>query len=547
MMDFLFITTKQGVLEGTEDVSSGVLSWLGIPYAEPPVGSLRFRAPVPKTAWSGVKKALSSGPVSLQRAKDGSTVGSEDCLYLNVWRPSDAEGPLPVFFFLHGGNNQTGSGSDLNGGLFAQKLQAVVVSPTFRLNAPGWLNLYALKTGDPEEDSGNFGLLDIRQALLWVKENIGAFGGDPENITACGYSSGGRNLLCMLISPLFRGMFVRAMTFSSGFTVTDPEVGMETDARALAKLAVEDQLAENEVTACRLLTSKDPDSVIKVKKWLYGINAERFGRLMAGAAIRMRVFPHLFADGHVLPSGGFQEIERGNYFRVPLLFLSGGNEFVFQANFDPYFKGKDLSDDEMLSEYRFVARYGSALFGYTNAEHNAEGFLKDKDHPPVYTGRCLWGMDPEVTDEKAAIQSGGSHGLDLYLLMDIEREDYARTENVWHPKNRQGRDALREIYFKYLSNYIRTGDPNQGPYETGSEDLPRWESWKKADQGKMMYFDAGLAEARVRCSNETWKEPEIFDSIRSDSSISEERKYYLLRNVLNARFFSERLDEVFAE
>ena len=546
MKTSLLAVTAQGRLEGAADASSGSLSWLGIPYAEPPVGNLRFRAPVPKKSWEGVRKADAFGPVSVQRAKDGSVVGSEDCLYLNVWRPEGEEEGLPVFFFLHGGNNQTGSGQDLRGGLFAQKLRAVVVSPTFRLNAPGWLALPALKTGDPLGDSGNLGLLDIRQALLWVHENIRAFGGDPECITACGYSSGGRNLLCMLLSPYFKGLFARAMTFSSGFTVTDPDFGVKTDAAALAPLAVEDGLAPDREAAFRLLTAEDEASMEKVRGWLLGLDEKRFGPLMAGAAIRMRVFPHLFADGTLLPKEGFGVLERGFYHHVPLLFLSGGNEFVFQANNDPHFKGKDLSDPELLEDYRFAARFGSALFGYTNAEHNAEEFLKDKDHPPVWTGRCLWGMDPEVTDADAALRAGGSHGLDLYLLMDIERDDYALTEKVWSPENRPGRNALRETYFRYLTNFIRTGDPNRGPGGDGGFPLPRWDSWTDPEHGFMMCFDAGKEEARVHGTDRVIREPEVFAAIRADRSIPEDRRNWLLKNVLNARFFSDRLDrEIF--
>ena len=545
----LSVCTSKGALEGAVDASSGAFLWLGIPYAEPPVGKLRFRAPVPKAPWEGVRKADVFGPVSVQRAKDGSVIGSEDCLYLNVYRPAGKEEDLPVFFFLHGGNNQTGSGADLNGGLFAKMLNAVVVSPTFRLNAPGWLDLPALKTGDPLEDSGNFGLLDIRLALLWTRENIRAFGGDPGNITACGYSSGGRDLLCMLLSPYFKGLFARAMTFSSGFTVTDPAYGKKTDAAALAPLAAEDGLAPDAEAAGELLLSRDEASMTKVREWLMGLDEKRFGPLMAGAAIRMRVFPHLFADGALLPSDGFGAIRRGAYYRVPMLFLSGANEFAFQANNDPHFKGKDLSDPELLSEYRFAARYGGALFGYTNAEHNAEGFLRDPEHAPVWTGRCLWGTDPEVTDELAALTAGGSHGLDLYLLMDREREDYAKTENVWSAANRPGRDALREIYFRYLKNFIRTGDPNRGPGESGAgagEQLPRWKCWKDAEHGFLMCFDAGKEEARVCGTENVIREPEVFAEIRKDESIPAERKAFLLGNVLNARFFSDRLDIEFA-
>ncbi len=551
-MNSAVVTVKQGILEGFADEKTGSLSWLGVPFAEPPVGELRFRLPEPARAWEGVRAAKEFAPCSLQRAKDGSVIGSEDCLYLNVWRPAGDDTNLPVFFFLHGGNNQTGSGADLNGALFAQKLGAVVVSPNMRLNGLGWLNLPALKTGDPAADSGNLGLLDIKLALDWTRENAATFGGNPDNITACGYSSGGRNLLCMLLSPLFAGAFARTLTFSSGFTTTDPDYGMRTDAKALAPLFFEDGLAASAEEAEEKLLSRDPADCAKVKEWLCGLDGGRFGLLMAGAAIRMRVFPHLFADGFTLPAEGFGNISLGKYYHVPMLFLSGGNEFVFQANNDAHFKGKDLSDPanaDLRKEYEFTARYGSALFGYTNAEHNAEEFFADPGRPVIYTGRNLWGMNPEVTDKDAALFAGGSHGLDLYLLMNLERDDYAVNENFWHVKNRAGRDALRECYFTYLRNYVMTGNPNDcGPSQEkdGCAGLPAWLPWESADCGHMMYFDADCSKAHVSCTEKLWREPEIFEEIRQDGTIPEERKQWILKNVLNARFFSGRLDKEFA-
>ena len=286
-----------GWLEGIRSPEYSVLCWLGIPYAAPPVGPLRWRAPQDPIPWEGIRPAKQFGPVSVQK-QGTAVVGSEDCLYLNVFRP-DTQETLPVFFFIHGGNNQTDSGQLMDGPLMADALHAVVVTINLRLGALGWLNIKAIRTGDPLEDSGNFGLLDIKKSLSWVHENIQSFGGDAGNLTVCGYSSGSRDLLCMLISPLFRGSFSRAVTFSGGFTTTDPEKGASIATKALARLVVEDGKAPDLPSAAAWLDSASPE----VRDYLMGVDALRFGPLMAGAAIRMAVFPHLFADGHH-PQGG---------------------------------------------------------------------------------------------------------------------------------------------------------------------------------------------------------------------------------------------------
>ncbi|MGI6029594.1 MAG: carboxylesterase family protein [Candidatus Heteroscillospira sp.] len=525
----LIRNTTCGPVEGKYTEGTATLSWLGVPYAAPPVGERRWRAPQPCEKWTEPRKALEFSPLSLQ--KSGSAViGSEDCLYLNIYRPDSGDEKLPVLFFIHGGNNQTDGGEMMDGDVMAQSLEAVVVTINLRLNSLGWLNLPALKTGDPYEDSGNFGFLDILCALDWVRDNIASFGGDKDNITACGYSSGSRDLLCMLISPAFEGKFARCLTFSGGFTTTEPGFGEAVDARAIAPLAVEDGKAADLESAEAWLRTPGKD----VRDWLYSVSGERFGGLMAGAAIRMRVFPHLFADGVLIPKEGFGVLKEGKCLNVPMLCLSGGHEFDFPANNDPLFKTADFTDPKVVEEYRFATKYGGYLFGYINAEQNAEAFTAIEGHAPLYAGRCLWGMNPEVTDEYAAMRMGGTHGLDLYLVMGIERDAYALTENVWSEKNRPGRQELIGIYRRYIHSFIRTGDPN-------CAGLPVWEPWQ--GEGGIMTFDAGCDKAKVAMSDKVVRQSEVFAELAADRSLPADRKDYILKNVLNGRFFSNELDE----
>lgn len=529
--------TRFGALEGVLEREGKVLAWKGIPYAKPPVGELRWRAPQPVEPWTGIRPAKAFGPVSVQKCED-QVIGSEDCLYLNVFRPNDAQEGLPVFFFIHGGNNQTDSGELMDGPLMADSLQGVVVTINLRLNALGWLNIPAIKTGDPLEDSGNFGLLDILKSLDWVWENIEAFGGDPNRITACGYSSGSRDLLCMLISPLFRGKFAQVVTFSGGFTTTEPETGARTATKAIAKLVVEDGKASTQEEAVAWLDSAAPE----VREYLMGVDAKRFGALMAGAAIRMAVFPHLFADGVTIPKDGFEAVARGEATQVPMIVLSGGHEFDLPANNDPLFKNADFSDPQVVREYRFATNYGSALFGYVNAEQNARTFsIQPGRKAPVWAGRCLWGMNPAITGEFGAMRMGGTHGLDLFTMMECERAVYAVDDEVFTPANRPGRLAIAKVYRQYLKNYLHTGTPN-------GEGLPVWEPWSNAEGGpKLMLLDADNEKPILTMSSDCVVEEEVFQQIEADQTLSPDRKAYLMEHVLNGRFFSQNLDRYWQE
>lgn len=530
MTSNLIRNTKAGRISGIILNNDKILAWLGVPYAEPPVGELRWRAPQTLKPWGDVRETKSYANVSVQKDMD-KTIGDEDCLALNVFRPNSDKIKLPVLFFIHGGNNQTDSGELLDGAYMAENLEAVIVTINLRLNALGWLNIEAIKTGDPLENSGNFGFLDIHKALTWVHENISEFGGDAGNITACGYSSGARDLLCMLISPLFRGMFARSITFSGGFTVTDPEIGARTSTKALAQLVLEDEIAGDLDSAINWLNS----ATAEVKNWLMALSSDRMATLMAGAAIRMKVFPHLFADGVTIPSDGFASIARGEHYAVPMMLLSGSNEFSFQANNDPMFKGKDLCDADVMNDYKFACKYGSALFGYANAEHSAKAFSTYENQPPIFAARFAWGTNPEITDEIGAMCAGGTHGLDLFTMMGIERDSYNLSPNFYTAKNRKGRVELGELYLAYVNNFIRTGDPN-------AENLPQWESWN-SENPKLLRTDADNEKAVVYMdSGCVVDEEKLFEDLLEDTAVSAEIKAKIIEEVLNERFFSDRLD-----
>lgn len=190
-------TISGGDIKGHQDKDNDVLEWLGIPYAT----ANRWQAPEEVEAWSDTFDATKPGEQDIQ-VSNGKIVGSESALNLDVVRPDSDEDNLPVIVYIHGGNNQTGNAQEIRGNTLVNDINAIYVSVNYRLGVLGFNPLAALKTGNDEENSGNYSLLDIAAALDWVKENIETFGGDKDNITLAGFSAGGRDVMATLISPL---------------------------------------------------------------------------------------------------------------------------------------------------------------------------------------------------------------------------------------------------------------------------------------------------------------------------------------------------------
>ncbi len=206
------VSTRDGRLRGV--IRGAVKEFLGVPYAAPPVGNLRFRAPRPSARWRGVRDAIRFGRACLQfEPIPGAGAQSEDCLYVNIWEPKTAQATskLPVLLWYHGGGLAFGAGSQYRGQALAQATNTIVVTMNYRLGALGYVALPQLDAEAPRLGSGNYGLLDQIQALRWVKSNIAAFGGDPRRVTIAGESAGGLSVCGVLASPLAKGLFERAI------------------------------------------------------------------------------------------------------------------------------------------------------------------------------------------------------------------------------------------------------------------------------------------------------------------------------------------------
>ena len=262
------IETSLGALEGQHVAGDdGVLVFRGVPYAEPPVGDGRWRAPAAKASWEGTRSAAAFGPACWQRLTPASSVYTrgdlardEDCLYLNVWTAAEeAAEARPVMVWFHGGGHTGGWGSAkiFDGTALAEK-GVVLVTINYRLGPFGFLAHPALTAESPHASSGNYGLLDKVAALEWVRDNIAVFGGDPGNVTIFGQSAGSWSVCYLMASPLASGLFHKAIGHSGGcFRGGRPDLpaAHEAGLAAAAGLGVEDDGPEG-LAALRALDAE---------------------------------------------------------------------------------------------------------------------------------------------------------------------------------------------------------------------------------------------------------------------------------------------------
>ncbi|XP_028167025.1 venom carboxylesterase-6-like [Ostrinia furnacalis] len=328
-VELLVVKVNEGLLLGALlPLSTGqgsYYSFKGIPYAEPPVGNLRFKDPRPVKPWIGIKEALLHGPVCIQfnRIINSYVPGSEDCLYLNVYTPDLTPAkPLPVMVFIHGGAFRSGSGNSLiYGPDFIVQKNVVLVTLNYRLDALGFLKL------DTKDVPGNAGLKDQSLALKWVHDNIAAFGGDPELITLAGQSAGSASVTYHMLSPMSKGLFKRAIAMS-GVPFCEWAVTYELRKRsfALGKL-----LGSNTTDPYEMLNFLQSQPALKiVNKFPIVIPEEIFWNF----GLKMTAFqPAPEKDlGHkrFLVESPIETLKRGNITPVDLLLGHTSLEYLFQ-------------------------------------------------------------------------------------------------------------------------------------------------------------------------------------------------------------------------
>lgn len=521
-------STRNGMVQGY--VKNHSLIWKGIPYGR----AERWKAPTDVKAWNGIFDATKPGPIAIQGAI-GKTKGSEDCLNLDIFRPNTKEKNLPVLFFIHGGNNQSGAADQVNWQKFAEREHVVAISINHRLGALGFNPLPALKHGTTEENSGNFAVLDFVKGLDWTKENIASFGGNANNITIAGFSSGGRDVMALLISPIAKGKFQKAISFSGGMTTSDTVWAQQIFAQHFAPLVVADGIKKSEVDAAKWLLQDTPE----VCDYLQNLSADRIAAAFGHAGIRMSAFPHLYNDGTVLEKDAFAT---KNYNQVPLIMTTGTDEFSLYTRTDSYFAPsvKDESiftDSEKHKEFAFAKTYGSRLYELFNAEESAATMFNHYGKAPIYTMKIAYGNNPKLVGEKTAFISGSIHGIWIPFATGIPTATTAG-----YPAgsfDNPGALALTEQIQDYLGNFMRTGNPN-------GKGLVTWKKWTSATEGpSQLYVNSDGTKVDIHQEYGRTTYQSILDEIVGDTSIKENAKEEIIKHVLSGRWFSKGLDAFF--
>jgi len=503
------VKVEQGTLEGIT-LASGIRTFRGIPFAEPPVGELRWKAPQPPKSWEGVRKADVFGNNAMQKPVYGdmnfrAPKMSEDCLYLNVWTPAKSPNEkLPVMVYFYGGGFVAGDGSEnrYDGQSLAQK-GIVTVTLNYRLGVFGFFSHPELTKESPNNASGNYGLLDQNAALVWVKKNIAAFGGDPEKITIAGESAGSISVSAQMVSPLSKDLIAGAIGESGAM------INPTLDAIPLAENEKQGTVfAEKiKVGTIEALRSLSAETLLE--------EASKPGNFNTRATV----------DGYFLTKLPSESFAAGEQAKVPLLVGWTSAEIPYAAfmqgqypsvqNYNKRIKetykdkaGKVLklysakTEKEVIESATALASDGFIVYSTWKWAELHRTTVKEPTYVYIFA-RARPTMKAEMGNAKAGLAGGiikgdgkkeentmpeplkgAAHASDIeYALGNLE----TNTVYNWNTDDYK----VSEYNLEYFANFIKTGNPN-------GKDMPDWPVSKPEGEMDIMTIDLDLKASKEK-------------------------------------------------
>lgn len=460
------VRVEQGVLQGKSE--NHITIFKGIPFAKPPVGELRWRPPQPVEKWQGIKQAMKYAPSPIQAGNPPSGI-SEDCLYLNVWSPAQsAKQRLPVMVWIYGGGFSFGTSSDplFESSKLAQK-GVVVVTIAYRVGQLGFLAHPELSAESPNKVSGNYGILDQVAALKWIKKNIAAFGGNPDNVTIFGESAGGISVSMLAASPISKGLFHKAISQSGG---------------SFGPTRTPNYPGENMIS----LDTAEAEGVDYVKQFgvssiaeLRQLDSEKF--IPAGWSLPGG-WP--IVDGYVIPDDQFTLYQQGKFNDVPVLVGYNSDEGAsFVWNNEPkqfidglkirfgkfasqLFDAYDISEGKITRNGRNLIRdaaFGWHTWGWARLQ-SANGTS------PAYL--YFFDQHPDYPQDSPKYGHGSPHGQEIaYVFQHLD---------INNPEITQVDLDISDAIATYWTNFAKRGEPS-------GEDLPNWPAFNNTAR-QVMYF-----------------------------------------------------------
>jgi para-nitrobenzyl esterase len=448
----------QGVLE------DGLMVYKGIPFAAPPIGDLRWKAPQPAAKWDGVKQTTKFAPAPIQA---GNLPKSEDCLYLNIWSPAkSADERVPVMVWIYGGGFSGGSTSmpTFSGEKLAKR-GVLLVSIAYRVGQIGYFAHPDLSAENPNHVSGNYGILDMISALQWIKKNIAAFGGDPKKVTIFGESAGGIAVSMLCASPLAKGLYQGAISQSGGSfgpsrqTTTYPGENMK-------------RLKYAEMDGEAYLKSNGIASIAELRK----IDADKLPRGNGG------MWP--IVDGYVIPDDQYKLYEAGKYNKTPVLIGYNSDEGIsvwppktpeeyrtsvktrYGKFADDLIKAYPVGETKVTKTARDLGR--DAAFGWQTWSWARLQAKTGKSKVFLY----YFDQHPDYPEDSPKAGYGSPHGQDVAYVFE-----HLNTSN---PEVNETDLALSDAIGTYWTNFAKYGDPN-------GNGVPKWPAFSDANP-ELMYL-----------------------------------------------------------
>ena len=517
--------TAFGAVEGSDDsATTGTYAWKGVAFAKAPVGPLRWRAPVDPDVSTTTRQAKQFGAACMQYGRIygpgsnntydatigttlGQAVGSEDCLYLNIWRPATSDAGLPVIVFIHGGSNVSGYTADpvYDGARLARTANAVVVTANYRLGILGFLDVPQLKSGTtPNDSSGNFALLDNIKALDFINKNIANFGGDAGNVTVMGQSAGAIDVYALMTSPLMVSanpkLMHKAVPMSGGLsllsnlppgsfpTLNTAAVALAQGNALLYNLVIADGLATDTASAQTYVATR---TNAQIADYLRGKSpAALFTILLTKLAPVGLGGSGPIPEGTVVPTDPIAAINAGNYLKTPVLagntrdegklfptllalapalggasgrLVSDAQLFTTQFNYNPnaapqltidqWIPAQFLPVTTPMTGFNAETELLNTIF-FTASRDNILNALKAQQ-PGVWYYRFDWDEEPAPWNDIY----GAAHAFDLpFVFGTFGPSLFANVANS--TANQPGRLALSDTMMKSIGAFANAGDPN---------------------------------------------------------------------------------------